>query len=167
MACADQQLAAPSGHPQALFAAVLTPHRSLDRRGFLAMMALLAALSVFGAGRAYALGAWPVSIFVLIDLALVYGAFKLNYRAARASEEVYLYPDELLVRQIAPSGRTREHRFHPYWSRLSVTRLDDEGVVRLAIASSGKTLTIGSFLNPADRESFASALAAALGTLRA
>ena len=145
---------------------MLTPHRSLGRRGFVLLMALLAAVAAIGAARAYAIGAWPVSLFVLLELVLVYGAFKLSYRAARAFEEVYLWPNELLVRQVTPSGRAREHRFHPYWARLKVTRIDDEGVVRLAITSKGETLTIGSFLNPADRETFAAALAAALGSVR-
>ena len=166
MTFANPEAPVDRSRPQAVFAAVLTPYRSLGRGGFLVLMALLTALAAVGAGRALAIGAWPVSVFVVLDLLLVYGAFKLSYRAARAFEEVYLWPNELLVRQVAPSGRAREHRFHPYWARLKVTRIDDEGVVRLAIAAKGETLTIGSFLNPADRESFAAALAAALGSVR-
>jgi uncharacterized membrane protein len=165
MTFADPQSSPERNRPQAVFSAVLTPYRSLGRRGFVVVMALLAAAAAIGAGRAYAIGAWPVSLFVILELVLVYGAFKLSYRAACAFEEVTLWPNELLVRQVTPSGRTREHRFHPYWAKLKVTRIDDEGVVRLAIASRGQTLTIGSFLNPADRETFAAALAAALGSV--
>ena len=65
------------------YQAVLTPHRSLGPRGFLILMSAVATVS-FVAGFAFLLmGAWPVFGFFGLDVALVYLAFKLNYRAAR------------------------------------------------------------------------------------
>lgn len=152
---------------RAFFSAVLTPHRSLGRRQFVLLMAVLSAVMTLGAARAVAIGAWPVAAFAALELFLVWGAFRLSYRAARAFEEVHVWPHELLVRQVGSNGRTHEHRFHPFWARLSVTRIADEGVVALAIASHGRSVIVGSFLNPADRESFAEALAGALNAVRA
>lgn len=148
--------------PAPYFSAVLTPYRSLGRRGFLLMMGVLAAMALFATWRSLVLGAWPIALFVILDVALVYGAFRLSYRAARAFEEVHVWADELLIRQVAPNGRAVEHRFNTPWARLQVTRLEDEGVVRLMLCQQGRSVQLGAFLNPADRTSFTEAFSRAL-----
>ena len=66
-----------------IFSAVITPHRSLGRVGFLVLMALFGGVS-FVAGMVFLLiGAWPVFGFLGLDVLLVYWAFRLNYRAPR------------------------------------------------------------------------------------
>ena len=71
-----------------LFSALLTPHRSLSRTGFVVLMAFLSAIS-FAAGLAFwMMGAWPVSGFFGLDVLAVYFAFKINFRNARATEEI-------------------------------------------------------------------------------
>lgn len=148
------------------FNAVLFPHRSLSRRGFRGLMVLLGAALGLAAVRLSAIGAWPAALFALAQIVLVYGAFHLNYRAGRRFEEVSVTEREVLVRKVAPSGRVTEHRFHPVWARLSVTRVEDEGVTRLALGSHGRWIVIGAFLDPDDRASFAEAFADALAAAR-
>ena len=71
---------------------MLTPHRSLGPTGFLILMAVLGGVS-FAAGIVFLLvGAWPVFGFFGLDVLLIYCAFRLNYRAARAYEEVTVTP---------------------------------------------------------------------------
>ena len=54
-----------------LFSARLTPHRSLNRTGFLVLMAFLVAVS-FAAGVAFLLmGAWPVLGFFGLDVLVI------------------------------------------------------------------------------------------------
>lgn len=153
-----------SGAP--FFSAVLTPHRSLGRRGFLVMMGIATLIALWSGLRLYVIGAWPVALFMIADVGLLYVAFRMNYRAARAFEEVHVSTTEVVVRQVMASGRMREHRFNPAWARLSVTRLADEGVTRLALMSHGRSLVLGAFLNPDDRESFAAAFGTALADAR-
>ncbi|GAB5374921.1 MAG: hypothetical protein AcusKO_13830 [Acuticoccus sp.] len=111
-----------------MFHAVLFPHRSLSRKGFFVLMAIVVMVMGIGALRALALGAWPIAFFAVADIALVYVCFKLSYRAGRAFEEVTVDEREVLVRKVSAAGRVSEHRFHPHWARLAVTRLEDEGV---------------------------------------
>jgi len=67
-----------------LFSATLVPHRSLGRRGFLVLMAVIAGLW-FATGVFFLiLGAWPVLGFVGLDFLAILVAFGLNYRSARA-----------------------------------------------------------------------------------
>ena len=144
------------------FRALLTPHRSLGRTGFRVLMGAL----VFGwlaTGLIFlAHGAWPVFGFFGLDILLVYGAFRLNYRAGRAREEVSVSRTSLDIRKVAPSGRTEQHRFNPFWTRFSVARHTEIGITGMAVVGEGRSVPIGGFLNPDDRESFAKAFANAL-----
>ena len=84
----------PDTQPE-IFSALLTPHRSLNRTGFLAVMAFLSVVS-FATGVAFLLmGAWPVFGFFGLDVLAVYVAFRINFRRARASEEIRITPTEL------------------------------------------------------------------------
>src|SRR3979490_2372760 len=83
-----------------LFSALLTPHRSLNRTGFLVLMAFLSVVS-FAAGLAFLLmGAWPVLGFFGLDVLVVYWAFRINFRHAKASEEITITPSELRIRRV-------------------------------------------------------------------
>ncbi len=82
-----------------LYSAVLTPHRSLNRVGFWILIGGYGAVS-FIAGIAFLLmGAWPVFGFFGLDVLLLYWAFRLNYRHARAYEEVKVTPSALTLRK--------------------------------------------------------------------
>jgi uncharacterized membrane protein len=150
----------------ALFAAVVTPHRSLSGAGFLIVMAALGGIS-FVAGVAFLmLGAWPVFGFFGLDLLLVYWAFRANYRAAAAFEEVTVTSSELRVRQVSHRGKASEWSFNPLWVRLDRETDDEFGLERLFVVSRGRRLPIASLLGPQEKESFAIALGAALGEAR-
>lgn len=144
------------------FQALLTPHRSLGRTGFMVLMGTLSAAWLASGAIFLANGAWPVFGFLGLDVLLVYGAFRLNYRAARAREEVSVSRTSLDIRKIAPSGKAVAHHFNPFWSRFSVNRHAEIGITRMAVDSRGESVPIGAFLNPDDRESFASAFSGAL-----
>jgi uncharacterized membrane protein len=143
------------------FSAVLTPHRSLGPKGFMVLMAAVCLVS-FGTGLFfYLLGAWPVIGFMGLDVALIYAAFRFNFRALRLYETVDLTQDALTVTRVAPSGRSQSWSFNPYWVRLSVVpRIGRSS--ELSIASHGQRLVFASFLTDEEREDFASALSSAL-----
>jgi uncharacterized membrane protein len=148
-----------------IFSAVLTPHRSLTPHGLAIVMGLVG-VSSFIAGTIFFLaGAWPIVGFLGLDVALVYFAFRLNNRQARAFETIEVTRQALTVRKVDPRGRTRSFGLDPYWTRLEVVRRE-WGVTDLWLTNRGKRLAVGRFLNPADRESFAEALSAALAEAR-
>jgi uncharacterized membrane protein len=156
----------PSASSAPIFTAVLRPHRSLSSTGFVLVMMALVACS-FAAGLAFWLmGAWPVVGFFGLDILLVQFAFRMNYRSARAKEEISLSRDRLTVTRIAASGRTSEAEFNPYWTRLEVDRRPDFGVIALRLASHGRRFVIGASLGPRQREDFATAFTAALQEVR-
>ena len=150
-----------------IFSALLTPHRSLGPKGFAVLMGVIATMS-FGVSLLFwSIGAWPIIGFFGLDVLLLYGAFRLNYRAARAREEVTVSRTRLDIRKFSPSGRSEDHLFNPFWAKFAVSRHDEIGITRMAVEGQGRDVTIGSFLNPDDRESFATAFGRALATARA
>jgi uncharacterized membrane protein len=154
------------GADPTIFSAVLTPHRSLGPTGFVVFMIVLGGCS-FAAGMVFLLaGAWPVFGFFGLDVLLVYLAFRANYRAARAYEEVHITASELVVRKVSHHGRVRQWILNPLWVRLDHDRHAEFGIERLFLISQGRRLPIAGFLAPQEKESFAVALAAALGEAR-
>ncbi|KQZ14570.1 hypothetical protein ASD44_11170 [Mesorhizobium sp. Root554] len=151
---------------QPFFHALLTPHRSLGRTGFMVLMgALLSGWAVTGVFM-LSHGAWPVFGFFGLDVLAVYVAFRLNYRAARAREEVSVSRTALDIRKVAPSGKEEAHRFNPFWTRFSIARHSEIGITGMRVEAQGKAVPIGTFLNPDDRESFAAAFSRALATAK-
>lgn len=158
---ASQNAAVPA--EPAIFAAVITPHRSLSSTGFLIFMLCIGGLS-FASGMVFLLlGAWPVFGFLGLDVLLVYWAFRANFRAARAYEEVTVTATALTVRKVNQRGGVRQWTLNPVWVRLDRIVHEEFGVERLFLVSHGRRLSIASFLSPDERKDFASALAAALG----
>ena len=129
------------------------------------LMGAVCAVS-FGTGLLfYLLGAWPVIGFMGLDVALIYIAFRLNFRALRLYETVDLTNDTLTITRVDPSGRARSWSFNPYWVRLSLdSRIGRSS--QLSLASHGNRLVFASFLTDDEREDFAVALSAALSLAR-
>jgi Integral membrane protein len=151
----------PDAQPE-IFSALLTPHRSLNRTGFLVVMAFVTLVS-FVAGLAFLLmGAWPVVGVFGLDVLAIYWAFRVNFRRARASEEILVTPSELRVRRISHRGHVVEFVLNPLWVRLDQISHAEYGIEKLYLVSKGRHLSIGSFLGPDEKASFAKALTAAL-----
>ena len=151
----------PDVQPE-LFSALLTPHRSLNRTGFLVVMAFVTFVS-FAAGLAFLLmGAWPVFGVFGLDVLAIYWAFRVNFSRAKASEEILVTPSELRVRRISHRGHVVEFVLNPLWVRLDQISHAEYGIEKLYLVSRGRCVAIGSFLGPEEKASFAKALTAAL-----
>jgi uncharacterized membrane protein len=149
-----------------LFSALLTPHRSLNRTGFLVVMAFVSVVS-FAAGLAFLLmGAWPVLGFFGLDVLAIYWAFRINFRRAKASEEILVTPSELRLRRISHRGQVMEFVLNPLWVQLNRETHAEYGIEKLYLVSKGRHIAIAGFLSPEEKASFANALAAALQAAR-
>ena len=146
-----------------IFAADVTPHRSLDGAGFLAVMLVLGGASLV-LGLIFILsGAWPIVGFLGLVVLLVYVAFAVNFRRAAACEQVWVTPSTLNVRRISHKGELAEFTLNPLWVRLHREVDPDFGTRRLILVSRGKSHPIAQFLSPEEKDSFADALSAAIG----
>lgn len=144
------------------FNALLYPHRSLDKRNFARLMIVIALILLIISVIFYSLGAWPVVGFLGLDLLLIYWAFHINYRDAKAYEQIIVTKKSLQIIKTDPKGNSLSHGFNPYWVRLSTTWQEEEGMTGLSLTSHGESVEIGAFLHAPDRESLATALSQAI-----
>jgi uncharacterized membrane protein len=156
----------PRATEPTLFSALLTPHRSLNRTGFLLVMAFVSVAS-FAAGIAcLMIGAWPVLGFLGLDVLAVYLAFKINFRRAKAYEEILVTPSELRLRRVSHRGHVMEWAFNPLWVQLDQVVHEEFGIEKLYLVSKGRHVALASFLGPDEKASFAKALMIALAAAR-
>lgn len=148
------------------FRAVLYPHRSLGPRGFLILMVAIGAVSFITGMVFLIMGAWPVFGFFGVDVALIYIAFRLNYRSGRIYETVELTREALTVTRVHPSGRQESFDFNPYWVRVHLAE-GPQGRTDLRLALHGDEFVFGRFLTDDERRNFSHALSGALARTRA
>ena len=149
----------------ASFRAVLHPHRSLSRQGFLILMSVLGSISFIAGIAFWSIGAWPVFGFFGLDVLAVFCAFKINYRDGLAHEVVELTPEILKLTRVSPSGSQRSFDFNPYWVRVRLAEWPD-GRTNLSLASHGRYFEFGHLLNHDERREFAKILERALSASR-
>lgn len=148
------------------FDAVLHPHRSLSRGGF-RMVMISFAVGLFVVGFLFwRLGAWPVVGFCGLEFVLLYLAFRINYRAARACERLRLSDSGLEIRRLRPNGTIADlRRLPPNWLRVEIDE-PPEHDSQLTLSTHGQHLVVGRFLTPEERVELARALREALDRWR-
>jgi uncharacterized membrane protein len=149
-----------------LFDVRLNPHRSLGPSGFRKLMMASFAGGVLVSLPFYLMGAWPVVGFMGLDVLALFLAFRANFRAARAYEELRLTPLELLFARVSKRGARREWRFNPSWVRFERIEHEEFGTQRLALVSRGRSLEVGAFLGPDQKAELATEFSRALAQAR-
>ena len=149
-----------------LFAATLKPHRSLTRRGYRYVIALACVLASIPGIVFFSLGAWPVVGFLGLDVLAIGWALAASMKSGKQYEVVTLWPDELEVKQVAANGKVELTRFNPFFVKLVIDRDFNERTTALHLRSRETDLTIGAFMNPDDKASFAKVFGTALKKAR-
>jgi uncharacterized membrane protein len=145
-----------------LFTALLTPHRSLSRNGFLALMLFVGSVSFIASIAFLMMGAWPVFGFLGLDVLAIWWAFRVNYRRAGDTEEITVTATELRVRRVSHRGQVAEWVLNPLWVQLDHVTHEEFGIEQLFLVSRGRRVSIARFLGPDEKASFVKAFRAAL-----
>ena len=149
-----------------LFAATLTPHQSLTRRGYRYVIAVACVLASVPAIASLSMGAWPIVAFLLIDIAAIAWALAASMKSSKQYEVVTLWPDELEVKQVAANGKAEITRFNPFFVKLVIDRDFNERTTGLHLRTRETDLSIGAFMNHDDKASFAKVFGTALKKAR-
>lgn len=149
-----------------LFAATLTPHRSLTRRGYRYVIAVACVLASIPGIVFFSLGAWPVIGFLGLDVLAIGWALSASMKSGKQYEEVTLWPDELEVKQVSAKGKVALTRFNPFFVKLVIDRDFNERTTALHLRTRDADMVIGAFLNPDDKASFAKVFGSALKKAR-
>ncbi|MEZ5847716.1 MAG: DUF2244 domain-containing protein [Geminicoccaceae bacterium] len=143
------------------FDAILYPNQPVSARTFVLLMAGVSVMITGMSTLFIAIGAWPVSGFLGLDLVLLYLAFRWAQREAKRHQRVWIDEDGLHVEAVDGAGKAEQWRFEPYWARVEIDRPPTRKSL-VVIRSHGRRLQIGQFLTPEDRVAFADALQEAL-----
>lgn len=150
----------------ALFDLELRPNRSLPQHHFLLMLAGVAVVFLLMGVRFLFLGAWPILPFMLVDLGLLWWAYRASYRSGRCSEHLRLDADGLELVRIPAHGATRRTRIEAGWARVELEDLGPDQN-RLWLLARGVRHSVGSFLSPAERRDIARIIEDGLARFRA
>ncbi len=147
---------------EAIFAAVIRPHRSLGQQGFKLVMTLVCLASIVSSIPFIIAGAWPVATFFGLDVVALYIAFRVNFKDGRAFEEVAVSPVKVMLAKVTPKGERAEWRFDTIFTKLERQDDEDYGLMHLNVVSRGQSVPVAQALSPGERASFYDALAGAL-----
>lgn len=141
--------------------ATITPNRSLSKRGFAVLLGALAAVNGVTAAMFWIAGAWPVPVFLGLDVLAVWFAFRVSYRGARLLERVQVSAEEVRVRYETPRGGRTVWATPTAFTAVAVEEADEPGS-RVRLSLSGRRLTVGAALSPKERTAFGRALETAV-----
>jgi uncharacterized membrane protein len=147
-----------------VFEALIVPHRSLTRSGYVIVVVAMLVLSAAVALRFWLVGAWPVVAFSLLEVPLIVVLLAINLRRARASELIMLNGQELTVIRTDPAGRRKQVSLPSAWLRvdLDVAR----GSPRVILSLHGRDCEVGAFLHEPEKLSLFVALSDALHRIK-
>ena len=101
------------------------PHRSLSPRGFALVMAALGSLAFCIGLGFFLLGSWPVIGFLGLEILVVWGAFKLNYRAAKRRQHLTATTKKLKIENVSPEGDRETTEMPTAWVQVELTPRDE------------------------------------------
>lgn len=148
-----------------VFEAILTPHRSMGRRGMFVVFGLMATGSLLVTSLMWVLGAVPVIGFNGADLILAVTLYSMNMRGGRASEVILLTDERLTITRTTPGGRRSEVSMTPAWLRVVVEEKAGSNPI-ISIVNREARHIVGMALGEADRRDLADALRGAFDRQR-
>lgn len=146
-----------------LWSVTLTPHRSLTREGFAALMMIVVLINFAGGLLFLVSGAWPVTGFMGLDVLLIWWAFRQNFADGKRAERIIVRDDLVTLQRLSPEGAHETLEFNRRWLKVEL-EFDEarELVGRLLLVYSGALTEVGSFLGRDERKSLSKELRAAL-----
>lgn len=146
--------------------ATITPNRALSPRGFRILIGVVVAYNLAVAAFMFAIGAFPVPIFLGLDvLALAVAFLVLFRRQAGVSERVQVSAEEVRVLWESHGGSREAWRSQTALTRVAVEQSERSGA-RVRLSQSGRRVFVGQALSPRERADFGRALESAIAEAR-
>jgi uncharacterized membrane protein len=144
--------------PQLYMDAEIKPNRSLSERGFVILISVITIANVASALVFLNMGATYVPVFVGVDLLAVFLAFVISFRSGRVVERVQVSADEVKVTYETPRASRVVWESPTVFTRVTTERDEEDRVMALRLALSGRQTAVAASLSPHERGEFAKAL---------
>lgn len=152
--------------PEYLLDLKLFPQRSLKPEHFSKLLLVLIVICTLASIRFIVVGAWPVALFLSMDVVALWLAFFISYRRGKVFETIQLSDTDLIISKSDVRGRITATRFEPYWAKVSLETIGADKNI-LTVGHHDKLVQLGSFLVPHERKEIAATLQEALAHWRA
>jgi uncharacterized membrane protein len=141
----------------------IRPHRSLSKRGMAAILGLLIAYNLMLSVFMLMIGAFPVPVFLGLDVLGVLIAFRVSSLRAQRGERVQVTHDAVTILHEAGARRRTLWTSPTAFTRIEIDKQDDR-VARVRVRLARRSLAVGAALGPAELADFADALRSAIKT---
>jgi uncharacterized membrane protein len=149
-----------------IFAATLTPHRSLTPRGKGVVIGLVSAMALVPGVLFYLAGAWPVIGFMGLDVLAIWAAMSISMRSGKAQEVLTLWPTALELKKVDAKGKEEILTFVPQDVRFVIDRDYNERVNALWLKEQNRRVALGAFLSTDEKLSLSKVFGTALRKAR-
>jgi len=126
------------------------PNCSLTPAGSLCVVSIISLFTLVLAIGFTLIGAWPVLIFAIIELYVVYCCFNELLRHAWDYEQLTIDGDKVMVVQHEP-GHDTQVELNSYWAHVVMECDRDGSCRRLALASHGREVEFGRYMSGDER----------------
>ena len=146
--------------------ATITANRSLSPGAFKILLAGVVAYNLVVMAFMLVIGAFPVPVFLGLDVVGLYIAFRASNRRMEQAERVQVTADRIEVARGVRGHERTVWRSPTAFTRVAVEN-PGEHAARVRLSVSRRSLSIGAALSPGERQGFADALQQAILTARA
>lgn len=146
--------------------AEIKPNRSLSERGFVILISIITLANVASAAVFVRMGAPFVLPFLGLDVLAVVVAFLASFKAGRVIERVQVSAAEVRITYETPRDRRVVWESPTAFTRVTTERDEDDRVMALRVALSGRETSVAAALSPGERGEFAKALEEAIWKAR-
>lgn len=154
-------------HAAALYMdAEIRPHRSLSERGFIILISVITVANVASAIVFLRIGASYVVPFLGLDLAAIVVAFLASFASGRVVERIQVSPGEVRVTYETQKATRIVWESPTAFTRITVEKDEEDRVMGLRLALSGRETAVAASLSPGERGEFAKALEDAIWKAR-
>lgn len=142
--------------------AEIKPNRSLSERGFIILISIITAANVASAAVFVHMGAHFVVPFLGLDLIAIVVAFLASFRSGKVVERVQVSPAEVRITLETAKVRRLVWESPTAFTRVRTERDEENRVMALRLALSGRETAVAAALSPSERGEFAKALEEAI-----
>jgi len=138
--------------------AEIKPNRSLSERGFIILVSIITVANVASAAVFVRMGAHYVAPFLGLDLVAVIIAFMASYKSGRVIERVQVSPAEVRITYETTKEIRVVWESPTAFTRVTTECDEEDRVMALRLALSGRETAVAAALSPGERGEFAKAL---------
>lgn len=138
--------------------AEIKPNRSLSERGFIVLISVVTVANVASAVVFIRMHANLVPIFLAVDVIALVFAFLASFKAGRIIERVRVSAAEVVITYETPTASRVVWESPTAFTRVTTETDEEDRVMALRLALSGRQTAVAAALSPRERGEFAKAL---------